>query len=166
MTPETKHPPAGYVRRPRLSPGGADFPHGGQLPPVPPGPTDMRSPVRDTDAPVRSAEAVRSVEVVGEAVRTGQRDAAVDGSIVGVIPYLAVLVCTIAGVYVAWHQGSAGGGKGGVVGGVALLVAAIVRLVVPARLVGLLGTRNRVIDVLTLAIFGGGLLVAGLVLPH
>jgi hypothetical protein len=88
------------------------------------------------------------------------------GSIVGAIPYLAVLVATIAGVYVAWHQGSAGGGKGGVVGGVALLIAAVMRLVLPARLVGLLGTRNRAIDVLTLTIFGGGLLIAGLVLPR
>lgn len=85
---------------------------------------------------------------------------------VGVIPYLAVLVVTIAGVYVAWHQGSAGGGNGGAIGGVALLVAAFLRLVLPARLVGLLGTRKRVIDVLTLTILGGGLLVAGLVLPH
>jgi hypothetical protein len=88
------------------------------------------------------------------------------GSIVGAIPYLAVLVATIAGVYVAWHQGSAGGGKGGVVGGVALLIAAVMRLVLPARLVGPLGTRNRAIDVLTLTIFGGGLLIAGLVLPR
>jgi hypothetical protein len=121
---------------------------------------------------------------VREAARTGQRDAAAwppppspqptaeakhatdDGSIVGVIPYLAVLVCTLAGVYVAWHQGSSGGGRGGVVAGVALLVAAVARLVLPARLVGLLGTRKRVIDVLTLTVFGGGLLVAGLVLPR
>ena len=64
----------------------------------------------------------------------------------------------------AW--GSAGGGKGGVVSGIALLVAAVARLVLPARLVGLLGTRNRVIDVLTLAIFGSGLLIAGFVLPR
>jgi len=88
-----------------------------------------------------------------------------DGGIVGVVPYLAVLVCTIAGVYIAWRQGSAGGGQGSVVGGVALLVAAVVRLVLPARLAGLLGTRKRVTDVLTLTIFGVGLLVAGLVLP-
>jgi hypothetical protein len=97
---------------------------------------------------------------------TAVKRAKEDGSIVGVIPYLAVLICTIAGVYVAWHQGSAGGGEGGVVGGTALLVAAVMRLVLPVRLVGLLGTRNRALDVLTLAIFGGGLLIAGLVLPR
>jgi hypothetical protein len=85
---------------------------------------------------------------------------------VGAVPYLAVLVCTAAGVYIAWHQGSEGGGRGGVVAGSALLVAAVVRLVLPARLAGLLASRHRVTDVLTLTVFGAGLLVAGLVLPR
>jgi hypothetical protein len=89
-----------------------------------------------------------------------------DAGIVGTIPFLAVLVVTVAGVYVAWHQGSAGGGEGGVIGGVALLAAAIARLLLPAGLAGLLATRNRANDVITLAIFGIGLLVAGLVLPR
>jgi Protein of unknown function (DUF3017) len=89
-----------------------------------------------------------------------------DGSIVVVIPYLAVLVCAVAGVYIAWRQGSAGGGQGAVIGGVALLVGALVRLVLPARLAGLLGTRKRVTDVLTLTVLGAGLVVAGLVLPR
>jgi hypothetical protein len=89
-----------------------------------------------------------------------------DRSIVGTIPYLVVLVCVAAGVYISWHQGSAGGGKGGIVGGIALLVAAVIRLVLPARFAGLLGTRRRVTDVLTLTIFGTGLLAAGLVLPR
>jgi Protein of unknown function (DUF3017) len=172
MTPETKQAPNGYFRRPRMSSGATP-----QAVPVAPG---TQSPVRAAGTPVRSGESVRSVEPVGAAAppamvpapatvptpTIASKHAREDGSIVGIIPYLAVLVCTIAGVYVAWHQGSAGGGKGGVVGGIALLVAAVVRLVVPARLVGLLGTRNRVIDVLTLAIFGGGLLIAGLVLPR
>jgi hypothetical protein len=185
MTPETRQASTGYFRRSRISPGQA----------TPDALQGRRSPVRDAGTPVRSGESVRSADLVGEAARTGQRNAAArpvpsfqpiaaaerakerpkerpeerareDGSIVGIIPYLAVLVCTIAGVYVAWHQGSAGGGKGGVVSGIALLIAAVARLVLPARLVGLLGTRNRVIDVLTLAIFGGGLLIAGLVLPR
>ena len=89
-----------------------------------------------------------------------------DGSIVTVIPYLTVLVCAVAGVYIAWRQGSAGGGQGAVVSGVALLVGALVRLALPARLAGLLGTRKRATDVLTLAVFGAGLVVAGLVLPR
>jgi hypothetical protein len=89
-----------------------------------------------------------------------------DGSIVGTTLYLVVLACTGVGVYLSWHQGSAGGGKGGVVGGIVLLVAALIRLVLPARFAGLLATRKRVTDVLTLTIFGTGLLVAGLVLPR
>ena len=95
----------------------------------------------------------------------GNHRARDDGGIVGVIPYLVVLVCVLAGLYIAWSQGSAGG-KGAVVGGIALLVAALVRLILPARLVGLLGSRKRVTDVLTLAVIGAGLIVAGLVLPR
>jgi hypothetical protein len=94
------------------------------------------------------------------------RDDGGDGGVVGVIPYLVVLVCLVAGWYIAWSQGSAGGGRGAVVGGIALLVAALVRLALPAKLVGLLGTRKRVTDVLTLAVLGAGLIIAGLVLPR
>jgi hypothetical protein len=89
-----------------------------------------------------------------------------DASIVGVIPLVAVLVVTTAGVYLAWRQGSTGGGEGGVIGGVALLAGAVVRLLLPARLAGLLATRKRATDVLTLTVFGAGLVVAGLVLPR
>jgi DUF3017 family protein len=89
-----------------------------------------------------------------------------EASIVKVVPILAVLVVTVAGVYIAWHKGSAGGGEGGVVGGTALLVAAVARLLLPSSLAGLLAMRKRATDVATLTIFGVGLLVAGLVLPH
>jgi len=89
-----------------------------------------------------------------------------DASIVGVIPLLVVLVVTVAGVYIAWREGSAGGGEGGVVAGAALLVGALARLLIPARLAGLLATRKQATDVVTLAIFGAALLVAGLVLPR
>jgi hypothetical protein len=82
-----------------------------------------------------------------------------------VILYLAVLACVAVGLYVSWHQGSRGG-QGGVIAGSALLVAAGIRLVLPAKLAGLLATRHRVTDVLTLIAFGAGLLVAGLVLPR
>ena len=87
-------------------------------------------------------------------------------SLIGVIPYLAVLLCTIAGVYIAWRDGSAGGGAGGVIAGLALLVAAVIRAVLPARLAGLLASRRRATDVVTLAAFGACLLIAGLVLPR
>ena len=89
-----------------------------------------------------------------------------DRSIVGVVPYLAVLVCAVVGVYIAWREGSAGGGKGAAVLGAALLAAAVARLLLPARLVGLLASRKRATDVITLTVFGVGLLVAGLVLPR
>jgi len=85
---------------------------------------------------------------------------------VGVVTYLAVLVCTAAGVYISWRQGSNGGGKGAVVAGAALLVAAVARMLLPGRLAGLLASRRRVTDVLTLTVFGAGLLIAGLVLPR
>jgi hypothetical protein len=142
-----------------------------------------RPPVhrRDGDATVRSDG------LAAEAARAGQRDAAArrppagpppaprlgaesrrasqDASIVGFIPLLAVLVVTVAGVYVAWRQGSAGGGEGGVIAGAALLVGAAARLLLPVSLAGLLATRKRATDVVTLAFFGVGLLVVGLVLP-
>jgi hypothetical protein len=99
----------------------------------------------------------------------GPRPAAAPGpqnaSIVGIIPLLAVLIVTVAGVYVAWHQGSAGGGAGGVLAGAALLAGAAARLLLPARLAGLLATRKRATDVLTLTVLGVALIVAGLVLP-
>lgn len=81
------------------------------------------------------------------------------------IPYLVVLVCVAAGIYIAWHEGSHGGGRGGAVAGGALLVAAVIRLVLPTRLAGLLAVRHRATDVITLIVLGVSLLTAGLVLP-
>jgi hypothetical protein len=81
------------------------------------------------------------------------------------VPHLVVLICVAAGIYIAWHQGSHGGGRGAVVAGVALLVAAAVRLAVPTRLAGLLAVRHRATDVVTLVVLGVSLLTAGLVLP-
>jgi hypothetical protein len=95
---------------------------------------------------------------------TVAKQAGQDASIVGLIPLLTVLVVVVAGVYVAWSQGSAGGGEGGVLAGAALLAGAVGRLLLPARLAGLLATRKRATDVLTLAVLGAGLLTAGLAL--
>ena len=69
-------------------------------------------------------------------------------------------------MYIAWRQGSAGGRDGGVVAGCALLAAAAARLLLPDDLAGLLAVRKRSTDVCTLAAFGVGLLVVGLVLPR
>ena len=87
-------------------------------------------------------------------------------SLIGVVPYLAVLLCTLAGVYIAWREGSAGGGAGAAIAGAGLLVAAVIRWVLPARLAGLLASRHRATDVVTLTAFGACLLIAGLVLPR
>jgi hypothetical protein len=46
-----------------------------------------------------------------------------------------------------------------------LLAAAVARLVLPDRLIGMLGSRGRLADVAALGALGGGLLVAGLVFP-
>ncbi len=111
---------------------------------------------------VREEHPPRPSRVSVRAARRAREEA----SIVKVIPLLAVMVVTAAGVYIAWLKGSAGGGEGGVVGGAGLLVAALARLLLPTQLVGLLATRKRALDVITLAAFGYCLLVAGLVLPR
>jgi Protein of unknown function (DUF3017) len=120
------------------------------------------------------AARARSGELGEEAARTGHRvarraaaaQARRDRGMIGVVVYLVVLVAAIAGVYIAWREGSTGGGRGGVVAGAALLVAAVVRLALPARFAGLLASRRRLTDVLMLTAFGAGLLIAGLVLPR
>jgi hypothetical protein len=130
---------------------------------APPGSRRSGAPVRDGGGTVRSGKTGEQAARTGSETATGVRG---DRQIVGVIPYLAVLVVAAAGVYIAWRQGSAGGGRGGVIAGVALLAGAAIRMALPRRLAGLLASRHRVIDVLTLAVFGTGLLVAGLVLPR
>jgi predicted RNase H-like nuclease len=80
------------------------------------------------------------------------------------IPY-AVLICGLV-VALVWVWQSGRHIKGGTlaVAGV-LLAAALVRLVLPERRVGMLVSRHRLADAAALAVFGAGLLVAGLVLP-
>jgi hypothetical protein len=84
----------------------------------------------------------------------------------GAIPLLAVLLAVVAGVYLAWRQGSGDAGTGGAIAGAALLAGAAVRLLLPPRVAGLLVTRTRATDVVTLAVLGASLLVAGLLLPR
>jgi hypothetical protein len=125
--------------------------------------------VRDGGGTVRSEKTGEQPARTGSGAAAGRRQARRargDRRVVGVIPYLAVLVVAAAGVYNAWRQGSAGGGRGAVIAGAALLAGAVIRMALPGRLAGLLASRHRVTDVLTLAVFGAGLLVAGLVLPR
>jgi hypothetical protein len=111
------------------------------------------SPAGEGDATARSGK-----------MKTRASQTALPGGM-AVIPYLGVLVCAAVGLYISWHQGSHGG-EGGAIAGAALLVAAGFRLVLPTKLAGLLASRHRVTDVLTLTAFGIGLLALGLVLPR
>jgi hypothetical protein len=137
----------------------------------PPGLDRSEPQTRETAATPRSGQFGGEPERAGNrAVAPGRAGRArADGAragTVGLITYLAVVVCTAAGLYISWRQGSNGGGRGGVVAGAALLVAAVARLLLPGKLAGLLASRRRVTDVLTLTVFGAGLLVVGLVLPR
>jgi Protein of unknown function (DUF3017) len=158
MTPETQHARIGYRRPPVHGPDGATTTRSGARAAEAVRTGQWGAVARPSHASPRPAASAESKAVA--------KRVAEDASIVRVIPLLAVLVVTVAGVYIAWREGSAGGGDGGVVGGAALLVAAVARLLLPTRLAGLLAMRKRANDVVTLTIFGVGLLVAGLVLPH
>ena len=80
------------------------------------------------------------------------------------LPYLIVLAGVAAGMFVIW-QGSQYAGRGaGLVGG-ALLVAAVIRLVLPPRYAGLLASRARALDVVTYAVLGAAVLGVALSLP-
>jgi hypothetical protein len=80
------------------------------------------------------------------------------------LPYLAVLagvVIALAIIGIGVHLVRSGTL---VLAGV-LLVAAMVRLILPERLAGMLSSRRRLLDVAILGVLGIGLLVAGLVVP-
>jgi hypothetical protein len=84
--------------------------------------------------------------------------------VVAWLPYLIVLAGVAAGMFVIW-QGSQYAGRGaGLVGG-ALLVAAVIRLVLPPRYAGLLASRGRALDVATYAVLGAAVLGVALSLP-
>jgi hypothetical protein len=80
------------------------------------------------------------------------------------LPYLAVTV----GVGIALliiSQGVHLVRSGTLVLAGVLLIAAMARLILPERRVGLLSSRRRLLDVAILGVLGIGLLVAGLVVP-
>jgi hypothetical protein len=80
------------------------------------------------------------------------------------LPYLIVLAGTAAGMLVAWH-GSKYAGRGAALIGASLLAAALARLILPARYVGLLATRRKASDVLGFAVFGAAVLAVAIALP-
>ncbi|HMH39373.1 MAG TPA: DUF3017 domain-containing protein [Streptosporangiaceae bacterium] len=80
------------------------------------------------------------------------------------LPYLIVLAGAAAGMLVAW-QGSKYAARGAALIGASLLAAALARLVLPARYVGLLATRRKASDVLGFAVFGAAVLAVAIALP-
>jgi DUF3017 family protein len=81
------------------------------------------------------------------------------------LPYLFALAIAIAGLAWMW-QGSIQRVRGGTLAlAGAMFVAALARLVLPEVRAGMLASRRRIIDVVTLAALAIGLLAAGLVLP-
>jgi hypothetical protein len=83
----------------------------------------------------------------------------------GWLPYLLVLGCAVAGLAWIW-AGGAHAAKGGTLAlAGAMFVGALARLVLPESRIGMLASRKRFIDVVTMAALGAGLLAAGLLLP-
>ena len=80
------------------------------------------------------------------------------------LPYLIVLAGVAAGMFVIWQGAQYAGRGAGLVGG-ALLVAAVIRLVLPPRYAGLLASRGRALDVVTYAVLGAAVLGVALSLP-
>lgn len=82
------------------------------------------------------------------------------------LPYLAVLAGVAAGLAVIrLSSGPAAVKNGTLVIAGALLLAALARLLLPDRRVGLLAARPKSWDVVALAALGTGLLAAGLIYP-
>ena len=82
----------------------------------------------------------------------------------GWLPYLAVVACIAFGLGWMW-AGGAHAAKGGTLAlAGATFVAALARLVLPESRIGMLASRKRSVDVVTLAALGTGLLTAGLML--
>ena len=80
------------------------------------------------------------------------------------VPYILALAIAVAGLAWLW-QGTIQRVRGGTLAlAGAMLVAALARLVLPEARAGMLASRRRSIDVVTLAGLAFGLLFAGLLL--
>jgi hypothetical protein len=80
------------------------------------------------------------------------------------IAYLLVLGVVALGLLVTWH-GSTYAGKGTGLVGCALLAAALARLVLPPRYLGMLACRGKAFDVAAYALLGGAVLGLAFALP-
>ena len=81
------------------------------------------------------------------------------------LPYLLVLGITIAALAWMWQGGIQRAQEGTLALAGAMFIGALARLVLPQARAGMLASRRRLVDVVSLAALGIGLLVAGLVLP-
>jgi Protein of unknown function (DUF3017) len=139
-------------------------------------PTGNTAPPLDADAP--RADAPRADAPRADAPRAvaghraarsresgpaSDRNDAVPGGVAWV-PYLIVLACAAAGMFVVW-QGARYAGRGTALVGCSLLAAGLARLILPPRWAGLLSTRRKASDVLAFAVFGSAVLAVALMLP-
>jgi hypothetical protein len=77
-------------------------------------------------------------------------------------PFLIALGIVIAGILVVVDDHFK---RGTVIIAGGVCVAAFLRIVLPNNRAGLLGVRSRFLDVVTLALLGGGTLIAALIVP-
>jgi hypothetical protein len=82
----------------------------------------------------------------------------------GWFPYLVVFGCMMAGLAWMWAGGAHAAREGTLALAGATFVAALARLVLPESRIGMLASRKRFTDVVTLAALGAGLLATGLLL--
>ena len=81
------------------------------------------------------------------------------------LPYLLVLAITIGALAWIWQGGIQHAKEGTLALAGAMFIGALARLVLPKPRAGMLASRRRLVDVVSLAALGIGLLVVGLVLP-
>ncbi len=81
------------------------------------------------------------------------------------LPYLLVLAIAVGGLAWTWQGGIGRVKEGTLALAGAMFIGALARLVLPEARAGMLASRRRLVDVVSLAALGIGLLVAGLVLP-
>jgi Protein of unknown function (DUF3017) len=81
------------------------------------------------------------------------------------LPYLFVLACGASGIVLIWLGGGNAVKRGTLAVAGAMFVAALARLALPESRAGMLASRKRFTDVVTLVALGAGLLAAGLLLP-
>ena len=81
------------------------------------------------------------------------------------LPYLFVLAVAIGGLAWMWQGGIERAKEGTLALAGAMFIGALARTVLPEARAGMLASRRRLVDVVSLAALGIGLLVVGLVLP-